>query len=350
MKQNHNSQGDPMKKIGSAIIGLGAISGVHLKALSKVELADLKIVVDKDESLARKIAAEYGCDWATDYRQLFQRSDVQLVHLCTPHFLHAPMAEELLAAGKHVLTEKPMAENRESASKLLQAEAKHNGVQLGVIFQNRYNPASQCVRSFIDSGELGKLICMKGLVTWSRGAKYYESDWKGRWATEGGGVLINQSIHTLDLLQWFGGDIATIKGSATNDSLQGIVEVEDTAHACIDFKNGVRAIFYATNAYKRNSPVEVELIFEQGELLMRGDYLYLRKDDRETVLSEPVVNDLGEKSYWGVSHEVQIRDFYEHVAEGRKFWIDGKEGVRALTMVLDIYESSKLQKAVPFLV
>ncbi|WP_248930066.1 Gfo/Idh/MocA family protein [Paenibacillus hamazuiensis] len=338
------------KTFGAALVGCGSISGVHLKSFAGLELAELKVVVDTDEELAKRTAQQYGCDYLTDYRQLFHREDVQVVHLCTPHHLHAPLAVELLAAGKHVLTEKPMAQNKQAAASLLQAAAQNPNVQLGVIFQNRYNPASQRIKQFLDSGELGKLICMKGLVTWYRNENYYITPWKGKWETEGGGVLINQSIHTLDLLQWFGGEIASIKGSISNDSLEGVIEVEDTAHALIQFKSGVRAIFYATNAYLQNSPVEVELVFEQGTLYMRGDYLYLRKGDQETMLCEPRVNDLGEKSYWGVSHAVQIRDFYEHLAAGKPFWIDAREGVKALTMVLDIYESSRAQKAVPFLV
>ncbi|TBL71032.1 Gfo/Idh/MocA family oxidoreductase [Paenibacillus thalictri] len=339
-----------MNKLGAAIVGCGSISGVHLKALSGLELAELKLVVDTDEELAKRTAEQYGCEYTTDYKELFGRSDVQVVHLCTPHFLHSPMAVELLAAGKHVLTEKPMAENKAAAARLIEAAENSQDAQLGVIFQNRYNPASQLLKQYVDQNRLGKLLCMKGLVTWFRDAGYYKTAWKGKWATEGGGVLINQAIHTLDLIQWLGGEISSIKGSVSTDSLEGVIEVEDSAHALIRFTSGARAIFYATNAYLKNSPVELEVVFEQGTLYMRGDYLYLQQDGEETLLCEPAVNDLGEKSYWGVSHTVQIRDFYEHVLAGNKFWIDAREGVKAVNIVMDIYESSRLQKEVPFAV
>ncbi|TVY01896.1 Gfo/Idh/MocA family protein [Paenibacillus cremeus] len=337
-----------MKPLGIAVIGCGAISGVHLKSVAGLESAKLLAVVDTNEALARTTAEQYSCDYYTDYREMLKRADIDVVHVCTAHYLHAPMTVDALAAGKHVLTEKPMAETKAAAQTMLDAAAKHTDVQLGVIFQNRYNPASVIMKRYVDSGELGKLQGMKGIVTWHRDAKYYATEWKGNWATEGGGVLINQSIHTLDLLQWLGGELASIKGTMSTDALEGVIEVEDTVHAHLVFRSGVTAIFYATNAYAINSPVEVELLFENGKLSMQGDTLYLTQNGEQTLLSEPVVNELGEKSYWGVSHGVQIRDFYEHVATGRKFWIDGAEGYKAFRSVMDIYESSRSGKRIQY--
>lgn len=330
-----------MKPLGIAIIGCGSISSVHLKAVSETSDVRLLAVVDINEALARKTAEAYGCDYYTDYREMLRRSDIDVVHICTGHYLHSPMAIDALAAGKHVLTEKPMAETKAAAQAMLEAAKAHPNLQLGVIFQNRYNPASVLMKQYVASGELGKLLCLKGLVTWFRGPGYYATEWKGKWATEGGGVLINQAIHTLDLIQWLGGDVASIKGSISTDALEGVIEVEDSAHAHLRFENGVTAVFYATNAYGANSPVEVEMLFEQGRLWMRGDTLYLEKDGRQTVISEPAVNDLGVKSYWGVSHGVQIRDFYEHVRAQRPYELDGPEGYKAFRLVMDIYESSR---------
>ncbi|NOU91867.1 gfo/Idh/MocA family oxidoreductase [Paenibacillus sp. LMG 31456] len=337
-----------MKTLGTAIIGLGSISGIHLKAVVGLDSSELKAVVDVNESLAKQVAAEYGCDYYTDYKEMLKREDIQVVHLCTAHHLHAPMAVDVLNAGKHVLTEKPMAETKAAGQSMLQAAVQNPDVQLGVIFQNRYNAASQRIKKAVDSGEFGKLICMKGIVTWYRNSSYYETEWKGKWATEGGGVLINQSIHTLDLLHWFGGDIASVKGSFSNDSLEDVIEVEDTVHAYVEFENGARAIFYATNAYLKNSPVELEVVFEKGSLVQRGETLYLEQDGQLTVLTEPPVNNTGEKSYWGVSHELQIRDFYEHLLQDQHFWIDGPEGYKTFSLVMDIYESSRTGKKITY--
>lgn len=328
------------------MIGCGSISGVHLKAISAIGSARLLAVVDIDRALAEKTAKQYGCDYYTDYHEVLRREDIDVVHLCTGHYLHAPMAVDALNAGKHVLTEKPMAETKAAARTMLNAAEANPNVQLGVIFQNRYNPASVIMKKYADSGELGRLLGMKGIVTWYRGRDYYATEWKGKWATEGGGVLINQSIHTLDLLQWLGGEVFSIKGTVSNDSLEGVIEVEDSAHAHLVFENGATAVFYATNAYRANSPVEVEMLFEKGRLYLRGDSLYLECDGEQTLLSEPVANDLGVKSYWGVSHGAQIQDFYDHIREGRPFWINGPEGYKAFRLVMDIYESSKTGKRI----
>lgn len=330
-------------KIGAAIIGCGAIFPLHAQALSRLQGVELRVVIDSERSRAEQAAQEYGCTAATDYRTLLDREDIEVVHLCTPHDLHAEMAIELLKAGKHVLTEKPLAADLDSAYNLLETAAASTG-QLGVVFQNRYNDPSRQIKAFIDSGELGRLLCLKGIVTWHRDAAYYQSsNWRGRWATEGGGVLMNQTIHTLDLLQWFGGEIASVRGSVTTDSLHDVIEVEDTAHACIDFRSGARALFYGTNAYHVNSPVELEIVFEQGTLLQRRDCLYLWKDEQETLICEPSSKSTGAKSYWGTGHYRLIEDFYHHLAEGRAFWIDGEEGIKALKLAADIYRASGVQ-------
>ncbi|MNO14701.1 Inositol 2-dehydrogenase [compost metagenome] len=329
-----------MSTIGAAIIGCGAIAPLHAKAILSMEGARLVAVADSDPERAAQAAQEYGCEAVIDYKQLLGRTDIGVIHLCTPHHLHEPMAEEFLRAGQHVLTEKPMALDVPSARRLQEAAAASKG-QLGVVFQNRYNDASIRIKETIDSGMLGRLICMKGIVTWHRSGAYYtESSWRGKWATEGGGVLINQTIHTLDLLQWFGGEIGSVQGSVTTDVLNEVIEVEDTAHACILFKNKVRGLFYGTNAYSVNSPVEMELVFEQGTLLLRRDCLYLWKDGHEALLSGPLSTAVEGKSYWGTSHKRLIRDFYKHVSEGRKFWIDANEGIKALEVIACIYKSS----------
>lgn len=328
------------KKLGAAIIGCGAIFPLHAKALAQLQGVELLAVADNELSKAEQAGLEYGCTATDDYRTIVERDDIDVVHLCTPHYLHAEMAVELLGAGKHVLTEKPLAANLDSARRMLEAAASSKG-QLGVAFQNRYNDPSVYIKQKIESGELGKMICLKGVVTWHRDEAYYQSsNWRGRWVTEGGGVLMNQTIHTLDLLQWFGGDIASVKGSVTTDVLDGVIEVEDSAHACIDFSNKARALFYGTNAYLVNSPVELEVVFEHGILLQRRDSLYLWKDEQETLICEPASRSYGAKSYWGTGHFMLIEDFYTHIRENRRFWIDGEEGFKALKLAADIYSSS----------
>ncbi|ASA21419.1 Gfo/Idh/MocA family protein [Paenibacillus donghaensis] len=329
-----------MKQLGAAIIGCGAIYPLHARAIAAMQGVQLLAVVDSNPAAAAEAAREFGGQPLTDYRELLNRTDIDVVHLCTPHSQHAEMAVALLQAGKHVLTEKPLAVDLPSARRMVEAAERSRG-QLGVVFQNRYNETSRHIKQTIDSGILGPLVCMKGTVTWHRSESYYtDSSWRGRWATEGGGLLINQAIHTLDLLQWFGGEIASVKGSVTTDVLDGVIEVEDTAHACIRFSNNARGLFYGSNAYLVNTPVELELVFEQGTLTQRRDSLYLWKEGRETLLNEPFAITEGAKSYWGTGHKMLIQDFYEHVSTGRSFWLDGREGLKALELITQIYSSS----------
>jgi predicted dehydrogenase len=333
-----------MNKLGVAIIGCGAIFPLHAKAVSAMENVDLLKVIDIDIDKAKRAGIEHACDATDDYREILNDDRIHVVHLCTPHYLHAEMTVDLLRAGKHVLTEKPMAADLPSAIRMLEAAEQSSG-QLGVVFQNRYNDTSVYIKKTIDSGDLGKLLCMKGVVTWHRTESYYkDSNWRGRWSTEGGGVLINQTIHTLDLLQWYGGEIRSVKGNISTDVLDGVIEVEDTAHACIDFTNNVRGLFYGTNAYLKDSPVELELVFEEGTLNLRRDYLYLWKDGKESLVCEPTLSPTKGKSYWGTGHKRLIEDFYEHIFSGRKFWLDGSEGIKALKLVKDIYSSSQKNK------
>ncbi|MDR0271134.1 Gfo/Idh/MocA family oxidoreductase [Paenibacillus sp.] len=337
-----------MQKIGAAIIGCGAIFPLHAEAVKKLDDAELRLVIDINPDKARDAALFYGCEAAADYKLLLQREDIQVVHICTPHYLHAEMAIELLAAGKHVLTEKPMAENSASAKAMLNAARNSKG-QLGVTFQNRYNAASQMIYEYIRSGNLGELICMKGIVTWHRDRSYYSSAaWRGKWTTEGGGVLINQTIHTLDLLQWFGGEVTSVHGSVTADTLRDDIEVEDTAHACINFKSGARALFYGTNAYGTDSPVELEVVFEHGVLYQRRDSLYLWKDGKETQLCEPPRTASEGKSYWGASHSKLITDFYQHVREDRPFWINGEEGIKVLQLIAGLYDDTRSRRGLRY--
>lgn len=337
-----------MKQIGIALIGCGAISSVHLKAISQISTAKLIAVVDTNAELAAKTAETYQCSYYTDYLEMLKNPDIDVVHICTAHYLHAPMAVDALRAGKHVLTEKPMAETKEAAQTMLRAAEANPNVQLGVIFQNRYNPASQLMKKAAQSSELGKLLCLKGIVTWCRDASYYETEWKGKWATEGGGVLINQSIHTLDILQWIGGEVSSIKGTMSTDSLEGVIEVEDTVHAHLTYRNGATAVFYATNAYGVNSPPEIELVFEKGKLVLTGDTLYQMIDGEQTMLTSPEANNLGVKSYWGISHGTQIADFYDHILNGRSYGLNGPEGFKAFNLVMDIYESSRSGKRISY--
>jgi len=336
-----------MTQFRTAIIGCGGIHKVHAAALERMDNVTYAIACDNKEARAKASAETYGAVPETDFEKVLADPTIDVVHLTLPHYLHGPFAAKALKAGKHVLVEKPMAVTCEQARELI-ALSEETGKTLGVIFQNRYNPSSLKMKEILESGELGKVTCIRGRVSWYRGENYYSDDWHGRWDTECGGVMINQAIHTLDLVQWMANRPALeITGHISNDSLQGVIEVEDTAHARIRFEDGILGIFDATTAYAVDDEVEVEAVCEKGSLWLRSGFLYLKKAGEElTQLASPDEEVAVGKAAWGSSHVHQIMDFYKSLEKGEKPWISGVEGFNAVALVTALYASAKENRTV----
>lgn len=325
-------------KIG--IIGCGAIHSIHADAIMKNPKTKLAAVCDIDEDKAKKASILYGCDYFTDFNKLLSQDNIDAVHICTPHYLHAPMSIAAMRAGKHVLTEKPMAISTADAEEMIKV-SEQTGKRLGICFQNRFNTTSERIKELLESGELGKIMGGKAFVTWHRDESYYKSgEWRGTWEKEGGGVLINQAIHTLDLLQWFIGDVERIKASVDTRLLKDIIEVEDTAEATLFFKNGTSALFYATNSYCTDSPIEIELVCEKA-IIKLVEELTIKYSDGRVAQFTDSDKASGEKAYWGCSHKVLIEDFYDCLENGKNFTIDGKQGIKAVKTIQAIYASDK---------
>lgn len=329
-----------MKKLGVSIIGCGSIFINHVNAIINSDLVDLVSVVDIDEEKAKEIAKNYGCKYYANYKEMLQDDHVGVVHICTPHYLHGSMAIDAMKSGKHVLVEKPMGINEEVAKEMIEV-SKVTKRHLGVSFQNRYNPTSIKAKEIIKQGTLGKVIGIKGIVTWCREKEYYtESSWRGKWSTEGGGALINQSIHTLDLMEWLVGDIEKIEGHASTRVLKGVIEVDDTAEATLYYKNGARGIFYATNNFTMNSPIEVEIHLENGTLRISDSQLVQKVNGSYEVIADDTNNDTGAKSYWGKGHEKMINKFHKSVIENDyNGYVTGSEGIKSLKIIDGIYKS-----------
>lgn len=327
-----------LKKLKAAVIGCGTISERHLESILSAG-AELVSVVDIDENKAREKAEKYGCRFYVDYHEMLMDPQIDVVHILTPHYLHAQMAIDSMKSGKHVLTEKPMAITTEDAQRMIDVSGR-TGRRLGVCFQNRYNPTSLKAREFLTSGKAGNILGAKAWVTWHRDEAYYaQGGWRGTWEKEGGGVLINQSIHTLDLLQWFMGDMDRLKGSCYTSLLEKTIEVEDTACAVIQFKNGASGLFFASVCYPENSPVGIEIVLSDAVVRLEGDLTIAWNDGRTERYSDKDLN-LGEKSYWGLSHKRLISDFYNKLLSGGHFELDGSEGIKALKIVKAIHRSS----------
>lgn len=331
-----------MKQFRVGVIGCGGISGAHIPALMPLDDVRIVAVADIRPERARAAAERTGARIAPDWQSLVASPDVDVVHVLTPHYLHAPMAIEALRAGKHVLTEKPMASELSDAQAMIAEAEKPGAPVLGVIFQNRYNPATVALKQIADSGEAGRLLGARANVCWHREAPYYtESGWRGAWSTEGGGALINQSIHTLDLLSHIGGPIARVKGSITTDRLQGVIEVEENVHAVFDYAGGARGVIQISNSYVMDAPVLLECVFEKGVYQLQADKLFRMDDGLPTLLVGGQAPTVAGKAYWGAGHPAQIRHFYDCLARGERFPIDGRSAYPALELLKRIYESSE---------
>ncbi len=331
------------KKFKTAIIGCGGISITHITALQAIGNADIVAICDIRED--RLENASKLCPDATkytDYKKLLSECDAQIVHICTPHYLHAEMAIASMLSGRDVYLEKPCAMNHDEAQKIIDISEK-TGKKVCVSFQNRLINTTASAKAIADSGEMGRLVGGKGIVTWNRGGTYYsESGWRGKFATEGGGVLMNQSIHTLDLLYYFLGEVESVKGHASLDKNFDVTEVEDTAQAYIKFKNGSSAIFYATNCNTVNSDIELELYFEKGSLLFRDDALYRRTDEKFELVCRNE-NLLNGKNYWGNGHIRMITNFYDAVVGKDVYYCDIRDSVQVLDIISGIYKDSDIR-------
>lgn len=331
-----------MEKIKAGIIGCGRISTVYRTLFEhRKDEIELVFAVDKELGRAEKLAAAFpGCGYSDKLEDLL-RQPLSVVHILTPHFLHKEHAIACLDAGFHVLTEKPMALKLEDADAMIEA-AGRNQRQLGVIFQNRYIEGIQEVKKMIGKGEFGRITGAFSSLNWWRPPSYYECDWKGSWEKEGGGVVIDQAIHSLDLVRYLMGcEPVEVKAHIDRRVLRNI-EVEDVADAAITFENGAVYSFFACNYYTCNSPIRVEISGENGTALLTENEVLIKIKGREPRTIGPTAGtDLKGESYWGHYHEAQVCDFYRCLREGKPVPVDPEDAKMTLKLVLDIYRSAR---------
>jgi predicted dehydrogenase len=333
------------RALRAALVGYGNIGPVHARAVVALRSARLAAVCDLDPARLELARADWAAEQdpprlLTDYAELLSRGDIDVVHLCTPHFLHLPMAAQALRSGCHVLLEKPMALDFAGAVEL-EKVWRESGRQLGLCFQNRYRPSVIEAMRLLKKEEFGKLLGIRAILAWKRDAAYYAQAklWKGHWATEGGGVLINQAIHTIDLIQWLGGGCSYATAIGGNLTLPGEIEVEDTAVVSMRLSGGARAMLFATNGHVEDSPVEIEILCARARLridetlrfeMPRGAEEPLAKDgmiDRPRGLSDAT------RAYWGSGHASLIADFYDCILDGRPFPLDPTEGKKTMAIL-----------------
>ncbi len=311
----------------TVIVGLGSIGQVHAKVL-QAQGREIVAVCDTD---VNKKSLYSSVTFYTDYKKMLNEISPDVVHICTPHYLHADMIIEALERNINVLCEKPLCIRMEDIERILQAEKDSKAI-LGVCHQNRYN----AFNVFIKERLKGKTI-LGGYATvvWSRDKAYYQSaDWRGKWATEGGGVLINQALHTLDLMQWFCGFPKEVTASISNLHLKDEIEVEDCAVA--RFSGNSEFCFYATTGSIRDFPVEIT-IQTNDELIKIINETVLINGEKIDFSKATHING---KACYGIGHGILIAGFYDCIETGRKFDIDGTEASKVIKMILGVYASN----------
>ena len=338
------------KVVGFGVVGCGVVADYHIGGIGGAEGARLVAVSDLVEERARQAGEKHEVAWYTDYQEMFASPEVDVVCICTPSGIRIPIATDAAAAGKHVIIEKPIDVNLENADRIIGA-ARDAGVHLMCIFQLRYGEAVQRARQAIQEGKLGKVALGDAYIKWYRSQEYYDSAaWRGTWKMEGGGALMTQGIHTVDLLQWIMGPVKRV--SARMGALVHDVEVEDTVVATLEYESGALGVIEATTASHPGMPAKLEFCGSRGTIVIEADHIAAWDVEGE---EGPVDSGGGtdvakaasdSKTFGTEGHKAQIAEMVQLVNGGGRPQIDGPEGRKALELILAIYQSAQTGQAV----
>ena len=331
------------------LIGAGNIARTHAAAIRAGDLARLTAVAGGPA--AAELAEREGARHHADADALLADPGVDAVILCTPSGIRHDYAVAAAAAGKHVLVEKPIEVTMERGRAMIEA-CERAGVTLGVVFQSRFKPHPQAVREVVARGALGDMVLGSMAVKWLREAAYYRSaDWRGTLAFDGGGPLINQAIHNVDMLLWLMGDVARVRATATN-RLHHDIEVEDTVVAQLEFASGALGVIEATTAAYPGSARRLELHGTAGTITLLDDEVgeWALRDGTPAPGHEVAAATAFARATHVMAdhrwHQLQIEDFVDAVANGRPPGVDGREGLRSLALVRAVYEAARTGAAV----
>jgi len=353
-----------------AIVGCGVIGPTHARALAALPgEAALVACCDAVPERAAKFSAEFGCA-AVSFEAILADPTIDAVSVCVPSGLHAQFGVAALRAGKHVIVEKPMDISRAACDSFIAAQ-RETGKKLAVISQHRFDLASILIKATLEKGELGTIVLADARVPWFRTQDYYDSgDWRGTWKLDGGGALMNQGVHTADLLRWLCGPAETVYAQARTGAHERI-EVEDAIVATVTFASGAIATLMATTAAYPGFPVRLAVHGTKGSAVMEGDRLHTLAIEGQPTLggeaanahalqvasggtraanatvSESVSGGASDPAaIWGDAHRLQLADFIRCCHTGETPVVDGMEGRNAVDLVLAVYESARTGQVV----
>ncbi|MFZ5825014.1 MAG: Gfo/Idh/MocA family protein [Bacillota bacterium] len=339
------------RPLGFAVIGCGRIAPNHGQAIVALEDARLVAAADIIKERAEAFTERFGGEAYVSYKEMLERPDVDVVCICTPSGMHAEQGIAAAKAGKHVLVEKPMALSLRDADALIEA-CRENGVILGVVHQNRFNPAIVRLRQALEGGRFGQLNMGSAVLRWHRDQNYYaQAPWRGTWAQDGG-CLMNQTIHCIDLLQWMMGPVESLY--AFTGTRMREIEAEDNAAAVLRFRNGAMGLIESSvTVYPRNLEETLNLFGSTGTAVIGGVAVNRieawrfaeGEESEEAILAQQTADP---SSVYGHGHKPLIADFIEAVRTGREPAVCGTEGRKALEIILGIYKASRTGQPVTF--
>jgi len=337
-----------MKNWKFGIIGAGLIADFHAKAIESLENASLAGVCGTNQEKTIKLAEKYKCKAYKNHSEILDSEEIDIVTIATPSGAHMEPAVEAAKKGKHVLCEKPLEVSLERMDKMIEAHAKA-GTYLGGIFNFRYDATTEIIKKAVDSGRLGTITYAAVYVPWWRTDDYYEG-WHGTWELDGGGALMNQSIHMIDLLQYMMGPVEQV-GAFTSKQGHPQIETEDAGVSILQFENKALGIIYGTTASWPGQNRRMEIMGTKGTIILVEDSLQtwefaeMTEEDNQilekygSLASSSGVADPAAISYQ--NHARNTAAFIKAIEENRPFEIDGKEARKAVALILDIYGSAK---------
>jgi UDP-N-acetyl-2-amino-2-deoxyglucuronate dehydrogenase len=332
------------------LIGAGNISETHARAARAIPEVEIAAIFGTNAEKVGRLCRDYGGKPYCNFDEFLAHRPMVLVAIGSPSGLHAAQGIAAARRGLHVLTEKPIDISVERADALID-ETRKAQVQLGVFFQDRCKPDILSVKNAVDAGVLGDPILVDARVKWYRPPEYYSnSRWRGTWALDGGGALINQAVHTLDLMLWMFGDVKAVQ--AICKTALHAIEAEDTLIAMLEFANGALGVLQAATSVFPGYPRRLELAGSEGMLIIEQDRLlaadlkkpspHLLKSseaDKNPSASSPIVSDAR-------GHQAVLEDFLRSIRTNTKPRCDGREGRRSLVLVQAIYEACRTGKRV----
>ncbi|MFY0651931.1 MAG: Gfo/Idh/MocA family oxidoreductase [Cyclobacteriaceae bacterium] len=328
------------KKIGIGIIGYGSIAGHHHKAINDIENAEVVAVSTRNVDKLKNLLELGGIGIYSNHDDLIADPSVDAVSICTPSGFHLEPAVAAASAGKHVIVEKPLEVNIEKSLEMIE-HCEAVGVKLACIFQNRYSDDYLKLKKSVENAELGKLVLGNAYIKWFRDQDYYDSsDWKGLLNADGGAALINQSIHTIDLLLDIMGPVKSVRAKVA--TLTRKIEGEDLGVAILEFENGALGTIEGSTAIYAGFPEKLEVHGKLGSIILeKGEIVHDLNGPIDTASGDTASGSSDPMAIDYKMHYTQLNEFVQNIIEDTEPKVNGTEAVRAVEVINAIYKSSK---------